>query len=41
MMNYGNMMSSGFGIFALLTWLLVIVNLVLLAVWLWKQIQKN
>ena len=42
MMSYGNYwgMMSGFSLFGFLTWLVVIVDLVLLGVWLWKQIKK-
>ena len=42
--NWGGMMGSGFGVFAVLgwlTWALVITVLGLLIVWLWKQIQKK
>jgi len=42
--NWGGMMGSGFGVFAVLgwlTWALVITALGLLIVWLWKQIQKK
>ena len=42
MMNYGyGGMMGGFGLFGLLTWLVLFVDLVLLGVWLWKQINKN
>ncbi len=44
MMNYGNwpMMSgmSGAWGFGFLTWLVLFVDLVLLGIWLWKQINK-
>jgi hypothetical protein len=39
MMGYGYGM-SGFGALGLLTWLAVLVDLVLIGVWLWKQIKK-
>lgn len=46
MMGYGNwggysMMSSGFGIFCTILWLVLVADLILLGVWLWKQIQKK
>ncbi len=42
MMGYGNFgqMMGGAGWFAGLTWLVVLIDLVLLGIWLWKQIQK-
>lgn len=41
MMNYGyGGMMGGSSTLAVLTWLVVIVDLVLLGVWLWKHIQK-
>ena len=42
--NFGGMMGGNFGIYAILAWLtwtLIIVALVLVIVWLWKQIQKK
>ena len=42
MMPYGynwNMI-SGFGSLCFITWLVVIVDLILLGFWLWKQIKK-
>ncbi len=46
MMGYGNwggygMMSSGFGILASFFWIVILLDLILLGVWLWKQIQKK
>lgn len=46
MMDYENwegsgMMSSGFGILASIFWIVILVDLILLGVWLWKQINKN
>jgi uncharacterized membrane protein len=38
--NYGGMMGGGAYGFGLLTWLIVMVDLVLVGVWLWKQIKK-
>ncbi len=42
MMPYGYYggMSGGFGLFAFITWVVVIVDLVLLGMWLWKQVKK-
>lgn len=40
--NYGNIMGGGwFGFWGSIFSILVLINLVLLAVWLWKQIQKK
>lgn len=47
MMGYGGMMNGwmggtlGFGLFSFVTWVLVIIALVLLIAFLWKQIQKK
>ena len=35
--GYGEMMSGGLG---LITWIIVIVDLILLGIWLYKQINK-
>ena len=40
MMGYGYGGAGG-GEFGLLTWLVVFVDLVLVGVWLWKQIKKQ
>ena len=44
MMRYGfgyeGMMSGGAGIFMSLVWLVFIIDLVLLGIWLWKQVNK-
>ncbi len=40
MYGYGSMM-GGFGSLGLLLWLVVFIDLVLVGVWLWKQISKN
>lgn len=40
MYGYGSMM-GGVGAFGLLTWLVLLVDLVLVGVWLWKQINRN
>lgn len=45
MMGYGNwgynMMGSGFGVLATIFWLVILIDLILLGVWLWKQINKK
>lgn len=44
---YGNMMGwggadfGGYGLFAFLTWLIIFIDLILLGVWLWRQLQKK
>ena len=44
MMGYGfgyqGMMSGGAGIFMSVIWLVFVIDLVLLGIWLWKQINK-
>ena len=40
--NYGfGGMMAGVGLFGLLTWIVLIVDLVLLGVWLWKQVSEK
>ena len=34
------MMGVGFGGLGLITWIVVVVDLVLLGIWLWQQIKK-
>lgn len=46
MMNFGNwggynMMGSGFGVLAVVFWLVILIDLILLGVWLWRQIEKK
>ena len=42
MMGYSGWgMMSGAGSLGLITWLVVVVDLVLLGIWLWKQISKK
>lgn len=47
MMNWGyggsNMMSwgTGFGVLGGIFWIVVIFDLILLGIWLWKQIEKK
>ncbi len=38
--EYGGMMGGGFGTIAVIAWIAVTVDLVLLGIWLWKQISK-
>lgn len=38
--NYENMM-DGFAFFGGLVWIVVLVDLALLGIWLWQQIQKK
>ncbi len=38
--GYGGMM-GGFGILASLFWIIILIDLILLGFWLWKQIQKK
>ena len=42
MMGYGNGWSvmGGWGIWGTMTWLVVLIDLALLGIWLWKQIKK-
>ena len=41
MMNYGyGEMMGGFGGLGLITWIVVLIDLVLLGIWLWRQIKK-
>ena len=37
--GYGSMM-GGFAGFGIITWIVITVDLVLLGIWLWKQITK-
>ena len=42
-MGYGNdwgVMGGGWGAFGIITWLVVVIDLILLGVWLWKKINK-
>lgn len=43
MMGYewGSNMMGGFGIVATVFWLVILVDLVLLGMWLWKQVNKK
>lgn len=39
--GYGGMMGYGIGILGTMFWLVTLVDLILLGIWLWKQIQKR
>lgn len=41
--GYGNMMGGNFGVgyLGIITWIVVLVDLILLGIWLWKQINKK
>lgn len=39
--GYGSMMGGGFSVFCAITWAVVLVDLILLGIWLWKQIKKS
>ena len=43
MMGYGNFggMMGGFGFLGVIFWIVLLIDLILLGVWLWKQIQKK
>jgi len=34
------MMGGGFGTFGAITWLVVLIDLILVGIWLWQQIRK-
>jgi uncharacterized membrane protein len=38
--GYGGMMSGGAGIFMSVVWLVLVIDLILLGIWLYKQIKK-
>lgn len=40
--RYGGMMDWGsWGVLATIFWLVILIDLILLGIWLWKQIQKK
>ena len=39
--NYSNMMSGGFSLIGGVLWVVILIDLILLGVWLWKQIEKK
>ncbi|MDO8569642.1 MAG: hypothetical protein Q7R89_02630 [bacterium] len=38
--GYGGMMTGGAGIFMSMVWLMLVIDLILVGIWLWKQINK-
>ena len=38
--GWGGMMAGGFGLLCIITWIVVIVDLILVGMWLYKQIKK-
>lgn len=38
--NYGTMMNGSFGFFGSIVWAVVLIDLILLGIWLWRKIQK-
>jgi len=38
--GYGGMMAGFGGALCVITWIVVIIDLILVGIWLWKQIQK-
>lgn len=38
--GYGSMMSWGYAPLGLVTWIIVLIDLILLGIFLWKKIQK-
>ncbi len=39
--DWGHNTMGGYGFFGALLWLILLVDLVLLGIWLWKKIQKK
>ena len=39
--NWGHDMMGGYGFTGALLWVLILIDLALLGIWLWKQIQKK
>ncbi len=39
--GYSGMMSYGLGILGTVFWIVILFDLILLGIWLWKQIQKR
>ena len=38
--GWSGMMASGFGVLCIITWIVVIADLILVGMWLYKQIKK-
>jgi len=39
--GYSGLMQGGGGVFMVLTWLVVLIDLILVGIWLWDKISKN
>lgn len=39
--GYGGMMNYGFGVLGVIFWIIILTDLILLGIWLWKQINKK
>ncbi len=39
--NWGHNMMGGYGFFGSILWLILLIDLILVGVWLWKKIQKK
>lgn len=39
--DWGHNMAGGYGLIGALMWLILLIDLVLLGIWLWKQIAKK
>ena len=39
--NWANDMMGGYSFFCVILWVIILIDLVLLGMWLWKQIQKK
>lgn len=39
--GYGGMMGAGFGFFGTILWIVIVADLILLGVWLFKQVNKK
>lgn len=38
--QYGGMLGSGIGVVGTITWIVIVIDLALLGMWLWKQVKK-
>ena len=41
MMGYGGFMGGGFNALGGITWLVVLIDLILVGIWLWKKISEK
>lgn len=39
--NWGHDMMGGYGFFGAILWVIILIDLVLLGIWFWKQITKK